>query len=104
MCLPQLHKKSTSYNHTSGCVTTPDLGDSLWQENNNLQFLKIDKLVYSHPVNCLISNRKLKVSGFPQASAPPPEVRLGSVNSKQLKEQINCTTLASDIEVVCQWQ
>ena len=58
-------------NRTSGCVTTPDLGDSLWQEHNNPQFLKIDKLVYSHAVNCLISrltNHKLKVNVFPTTS------------------------------------
>lgn len=75
-CLPWLQsclvcKKSTKINHTSGCVTAPDLGDSLWQENKNPQFLKIDKLVYSHAVNCLISkltNHKLKVTGFPTTS------------------------------------
>lgn len=58
-------------NHTSDCVTAPDLGDSLWQENKNPQILKIDKLVYSHAVNCLISkltNHKLKVTGFPTTS------------------------------------
>lgn len=63
--------RNPQINRTSGCVTTPDLGDSLWQENNNPQFLKIDKLVYSHAVNCLISrltNHKLKVTGFPTTS------------------------------------
>lgn len=55
-------------NRTSGCVTTLVLGDSLWQENNNPQFLKIDKLVYSLAVNCLIAKltkHKLKVTGSP---------------------------------------
>lgn len=62
--------RNPQINRTSGCVT-PDLGDSLWQENNKPQFLKIDKLVYSHAVNCLISkltNHELKVTGFPKTS------------------------------------
>lgn len=62
-------KKSAKINRTSGgCVTAPDLGDSLWQGHKNPQFLKIDKLVYSHAVNCLIAkptNRKLKVTVLP---------------------------------------
>lgn len=62
-------KKSAKINRTSGgCVTAPDLGDSLWQGNKYPQFLKIDKLVYSHAVNCLIvkpTNHKLKVTVLP---------------------------------------
>lgn len=53
--------------HTSSCVTVPDLSDSPWQKNNNLQGLKIDKLVFLHAVRCLISkltNHKLKVTSF----------------------------------------
>lgn len=66
--------QSAKISRTSGgCVTAPDLGDSLWQGNKNPPFLKIDKLVYSHAVNCLIAkptNHKLKVTVLPGNKAP----------------------------------